>query len=97
MLISILYHIALHLHVLHDEVGTVERVGHDAAHKSGSQHYCIRTLLIKEARNGLLVCKVQLLMAAAYKIVVAASLKVVPYSGTHKSVVSCNVYLAVFT
>ena len=95
MLVGIVYHIALHLHVLHDEVGTIERVCHNAANESGCQDDCIGTLLIEEACHRHLVGKVQFLMTATYKIVVAASLKVVPDSRTHKSVVSGYVYLAV--
>ena len=96
MLVGVLYHVALHLHVLHDKVGTIKRVCHNAANESGCQDDGVGTLLVEEACHCHLVGKVQLLMTSTYKIVVAASLKVVPDCRTHKSVVAGYVYLAVF-
>ena len=57
--------IALDLHVHHDEVGTVEHIGHDATHKGSGQHHCIRLFLIKELLDSILVGQVQFLVAPA--------------------------------
>ena len=50
------YHVALDLHVHHDEVSTVKHVGHDAAHKGSRQYHSIRLLFIKELLHSHLVC-----------------------------------------
>ena len=44
--------IALDLHVHHDEVGTIKRVGHDATHKGRRQYNCVRLLLIEKLLDG---------------------------------------------
>ena len=85
--------VALDLHVHHDEVGTVEHVGHDAAHKGSCQNYSIRLFFIKEGLDGILVGQVQLLVATANQIGVAPLFEVIPNSRTHKAIVACNVYL----
>ena len=96
MRIGIADHIALHLHVLHDEVGTIERVGHDTSHEGCCQDHCIGLLLIEELLYGILVCQVEFLVRTAYKIVITSLLEVVPDCRTHQSVVSCNINLRIF-
>ena len=91
--VGLLDDVALHLHVLHDEVGTVERVGHDAAHEGGGEDDGVGLFLVEEGLNGGLVGKVELTVAAAHEVVVAAGLEVVPDGGAHESVVSRDVYL----
>ena len=91
--ISLTDNIALDLHVHHDEVGTVEHVGHDATHKGSSQHHCIGPFLIEEGLHCVLVGQVQFLMASANEVGVASLQKVIPNGRTHKAVVACNVYL----
>lgn len=55
MFVGIFYYIALHLHVLHDEVGTIEGVCHDATNKGCCKNYGFGTFFIEEACYGLLV------------------------------------------
>ena len=93
MRISIADDVALHLHVLHDKVSTIERVSHNATHESSSQNHSIRTLLIEELLHGILVSKVKLLMRTTHQIVIPSLLKVIPYSRTHQSMVSRNINL----
>ena len=88
--------VALDLHVHHDEVGTVEHVGHDAAHKGCRQHHCIGLFLIEEGLDSVLVGQVQLLMASANEIRVAPLLEVVPYGRTYKAIVACYVDFTFF-
>ena len=78
VLVGLFDDIALHLHVLHDEVGAVQRVSHDATHESCGEHDCVGLLLIKEFLYSELVSKVQFFMRTANKIIVATLLQVVP-------------------
>ena len=96
MLIGLLDDIALHLHVLHDEVSAIERVGHDAAHEGSGKHHRVGLLLVKEVLYGKLVGEIQLFVCAANKIVVSALFQVVPNSRAHQSVVAGNVNLVCF-
>ena len=89
--------VALDLHVHHDEVGTVEHVGHDAAHKGCGQHHCIGLLLVEEGLDSILVGQVQLFVTSANEIRVAPLLEVVPYGRTYKAVVACHINLTFFT
>ena len=70
MTISVANDIALHLHVLHDKVGSIERVCHNATHKSGCKYNGIGALGIEESLNCILVGKVEFGMGSAYKIVI---------------------------
>src|SRR3712207_7083393 len=45
--IALLDDIALYLHVLHDEIGTVERIGHDASDKCRCEHHGVGTLPVR--------------------------------------------------
>ena len=47
--------IALDLHVHHDEVGTIEHIGHDAADKGCGKDYGIGALFIEEATDSDLI------------------------------------------
>ena len=96
VLIGLLDDIALHLHVLHDEVSTIERVGHDAAHEGSGEHHGVGLLLVKEVLYCELVREVQFLVCAAHKIVVAALFQVVPDGRAHQAVVPGNVNLVCF-
>ena len=88
-------HIALDLHVHHDEVCTIERIGHDTAYEGCSQNHCIRTLFVEEPLYSHLVCEVQFLMTTAYKISVPPLKEVIPNIGTNNNVVSLYIYLTV--
>ena len=67
-------HIALDLHVHHDEVGAVEAVGHDTADEGGGQHHGVRTLFVEELLDGVLVGQVEFLVAATHEVGIAALL-----------------------
>ena len=88
-------HIALHHHVLHDEIRPVKTISHDATHESGSQHHRVGLLLVKETLHGHLVRKIQFTMRAAHQVVVSPGHQVVPDGGTHQAMVSRHVYLTV--
>ena len=47
--------IALHFHVLHDEIGAINAVGHDASDECSGQNYGIRSGDIEELFHGILV------------------------------------------
>ena len=89
-------HVALDLHVHHNEVRTVEHIGHNATHKGSGQHHCIGLLLVKERLDRVLVRQVQLLMAAAHQVIISSLLEVIPYGRTHKAIVACHVYFTLF-
>ena len=93
--VGVFYHVALHLHVLHDEVGAVERVGHDAAHKGCGEDHGVGAFLVEEGLDSLLVGEVELAVGAAHQIVVAARLEIVPDGRAHESAVPGDVYLGV--
>ena len=80
--------VALDLHVHHDEVSTIERVGHDATHEGCGEYHCIWAFLIEELFDGYLICKVEFFVRTTNQIRVAPLKEVIPNSGTHKSVVS---------
>ena len=87
--------VALNLHVHHDEISAVERVGHNAAHKGSGQYDGVGALLVEELADGLLVRQVEFLVCAAHEVGVAALQEVVPDGRAHQSAVACHVYLAV--
>ena len=93
MRISIADHVALHLHVLHDEVGTIERICHDSAHEGSSQNHCIRLLLVKELLYCILVGQVEFFVRTTHLVMIASLLEIIPDSRPHKSVVSCYINL----
>jgi hypothetical protein len=93
--ISLVDYITLDFHVHHDEISTIERVGHDTTNKGCCQNNGVRLLLIKELLNGDLVREIELLMATAHKISVTPLKEIIPNSGTHKSVVSRYIYLTI--
>ena len=84
-------HITLNLHIHHNEISAIQRIGHNTTHKSSRQHHCIRTLFIKEGLDLVLVSEVELLMTAAHKVGVASLQEVIPYSRAHKAVVARHV------
>ena len=88
-------YVALHLHVLHDEVGPVERIGHDAAHESGRKYHSVRTFLVKELLDGILVREVKFLMRASHEIGISALLEIVPNRRAHQSAMAGNVNFAI--
>ena len=77
--------IALHLHVLHDEVCAIQGIGHDPAHEGGCKYHCVRTFLIKETPHRQLVGEVKFAVGAAYEIRVAAGLEIVPDGGAYQA------------
>ena len=71
--------IALDLHVHHDEVSTIERVRHNTAYKCSCQYHCVRLFFIEELLDGYLIGQVQLLVAAANKVIITPTLQIIPY------------------
>ena len=92
VLIGLANHVALHHHVLHDEVSTIQAVGHDSTHKGSCQHHRIRLLLIKELAYGHLVCQIQFLVTSAHQVCITSLQQVIPNSGAHKSVMPRYIY-----
>ena len=88
--------VALDHHVLHDEVGPIERVGHDASHESGRQHHGLGAFLVEKALHGLLVGQVERLMAAPNKVGIAPMKQVVPDGRAHQAMMTRYIDLAVF-
>ena len=88
--------VALYLHVLHYEVGTVEGVSHDATYKCSCKNHGIRLLFVKECLNRILVGQVQFFVRASYKIVVSSFLEIIPYCRANESVVPGNIYFRIF-
>lgn len=78
MLIRLFYHVTLDLHVLHDEVGAIERVGHYSSHERSRENDGVGVLLVEEFLHCQLVSEVEFLMCATYKIIVAALFQVIP-------------------
>ena len=93
--IGLLDDVALHLHVLHDEVGTVERVGHDAPYEGSGQHHGFGPLGIEELRHGPLVRQVQFAVASPHQIPIPPLLEVLPNGRSHESTVAGNINLAI--
>ena len=87
--------VALDLHVHHDEVGTVEAVGHDASHESGCQHNGIGLLFIEELLDSVLVGQIHLLNGLANQIIVSTFLEVFPNGGANQSGVACHINLCI--
>ncbi len=95
MLVSLLDDVALHLHVLHDKVGAIERVGHNAAHKGRGQHHRIGLLLIEESLYSLLVGQIEFAMCTAHQVMVPSALKIIPNGRAHQAAMTCHKDLAV--
>ncbi len=91
MCIGFAEHVALNFHVHHHEISTIERVRHDTADERGCKHNGIGAFFIKKFLDGVLVSKIEFLVGAADKVVVAAGLKVIPNGGAHQPVVARNV------
>ena len=87
--------IALNLHVHHDEICAIERVGHDTTDECGSKDHCIGAFFVEESLDGNLVGEIQFLMTASDQIGITALQQVIPNSGTHKSVVSRYINFAI--
>ena len=83
--------IALHFHVLHDEVGTIEPVCHNASHESCRQNDGIGLFLIEELPHGIGICQIQFRMGLAHEIVISPLLEILPDGRADKSAVSCHI------
>ena len=77
--------VALHEHVLHDEVGSIERVGHDATHEGCRQNDGLGALLVEEASHGQLVGEVKLAVATPNKVGITTLQEIVPDGRANKS------------
>ena len=88
--------IALDLHVHHDEVSTVKTVGHDTTYKGGRQHDGVRTFFVEELLHCHLVGQVEFPMTPPYQIGIAPRKEIVPYRGSHQSLVPRHIYLRSF-
>ena len=87
--------VALHFHVLHNEVGTVQGVGHDSPDESGCKYHSIRSFLIEEFLDCILVCEVEFFVCATYEVSVTPFFQVIPNGRAHKSAMAGDVYFAV--
>ena len=96
MSISLTYHITLDLHVHHDEVCAIKRVGHDTSHEGCCKYDGIGLFFVKEFLDSDLVCQIELFVRASNKIRISTLEKIIPNSGTHKSMVSRYIYFTVF-
>ena len=97
MAIGLADDVALDEHVLHDEVGPVEGVGHDAADEGSGENDGVGALAVEEVADGQLVGEVKLAMGSTYEVVVAACPEVVPDGGTYEPAVACDVNLTILT
>ena len=88
--------ITLDLHVHHDEIGPVERIGHDAAHEGCCQHYGLGTLLIEKPPDGHLVGQIEFGMGAPDEIRIPPLDQVVPNGRAHKPAMPCHINLTPF-
>lgn len=84
-------HIALNLHVHHHEVRSIERICHNTAHESSGEHHGIGLFFVKKLLDGILIGKVEFLVSAANKIVVASGFQIIPDGGAHQPMVARNV------
>ena len=71
-------HVALDFHVHHHEIGTIERVRHNATHESSSEHHGIRSFLVKKLLNGVLVSEVKFFMGTTNQVVVPTGFQIIP-------------------
>ena len=94
--ITLANHVALHHHVLHDEVGAVERISHNAANVSRRQHHSVGAFVVEEFSDSQLVGQIEFGMCAAHQIVVAALFEVLPNGGAHQSAVPSHIYFRIF-
>ena len=78
--VSLADDVALDLHIHHDEVGTVQAVGHDTAYEGCCQHHCIRPLTVEELLHGYLIGQVHLLDGQTHQVVVSPLFQVIPNS-----------------
>ena len=85
--------VLLYLQVLVDEVGTIAQVGHYAAHMGCGQHYGVGTLGVEKGLYGGRVKQVELGVAAAYEVVVAPGLEIVPDGRAYQPAMAGDVYL----
>ena len=74
MFIRVFNHIALHFHVLHDEIGTVKIVGHNASDECSCKHYCIWLFFIEKLSDGQLISQIQFLVTPSDEVRIAALL-----------------------
>ena len=88
--------VALHLQVLHDEVGAVERVGHDATHEGSREHDRLGAFGLEKLLHGPLVREVELGMGSSHEVVVASVLQVLPDGRTDQSTVAGDINLGIF-
>ena len=66
MCIGLTDNIALNFHIHHDEVCTIERIGHDAADECGSKNYGVGAFLVKKTFDGNLIGQIKFLVTASY-------------------------------
>ena len=97
MAIGLADDVALDEHVLHDEVGPVEGVGHDATDEGSGENDGVGALAVEEVPDGLLVGEVELAVGAADEVDVAFLEQVVPDGGTYEPAVACDVNLTILT
>ena len=91
MCIGFAEHVALDFHVHHHEVGTVERVCHDSADKCRREHHGIRSFLVKEFFDGVLVSEVKFFMGSSNQVVIPTGFQIIPNSRAHQPMVARNV------
>ena len=84
------------LQFLHDEVGSVERISHNAANVSRRQHHSVGAFVVEEFSDSQLVGQIEFGMCAAHQIVVAALFEVLPNGRAHQSAVPSHIYFRIF-
>ncbi len=88
--------ILLYLQVLVDKIGTIDIVGHDAAHKGGGKEYIFRLLLVEEAAYGNSVEQIELFVGLADEVGISFLLKILPDGRTYQPPVACYIYFGIF-
>ena len=87
--------VLLNLQILVYKVGTVDAVRHDTTHKGSGKEYIFRLFFIEEFTDSHSIQQVKLFVRAAYQIGVSFILQILPDSRSHKSAVSCYIYLCI--
>lgn len=93
---SLADYVLLNLEVLVDEIGAVNRVGHDAANVSGGEHYGVGAFFIEKTADCFTVEQVEFAVGAAHEVGISAAEEIVPYCGADKSAMAGDVYFRIF-
>ena len=89
--------VALYLHVLHDKIRPIERIGHNAPYESSRQHHGLGLFLIEEPPHLVLFRQVQLSVCSSDEVMVSSLLQVFPNGRPHESAMSGHIYFRIFS